>query len=95
VLALGVTPLHHRVDHHAAYAGLLSPAMKKIQEEGEVGRQKMNQWTRYLTVVLCSIQTYFVATWLSRNGIIAPFVAATANDRDNAYHRNDLRDVAW
>jgi preprotein translocase subunit SecY len=49
---------------------VLSPAMKKIQEEGEVGRQKMNQWTRYLTVVLCSVQTFFVATWLSRNGII-------------------------
>ena len=47
---------------------VLSPAMKKIQEEGEVGRQKMNQWTRYLTVVLCSVQTFFVATWLHRNG---------------------------
>jgi preprotein translocase subunit SecY len=57
---------------------VLSPAMKKIQEEGEVGRQKMNQWTRYLTVVLCAIQTFFVATWLSRNQIIADTWWATA-----------------
>src|SRR6476469_7885721 len=49
---------------------VLSPAMKKIQEEGEVGRQKMNQWTRYSTVVLCAVQTFFVATWLTRNNII-------------------------
>ena len=49
---------------------VLSPAVKKVQEEGEVGRQKMNQWTRYSTVVLCAVQTFFVATWLSRNQII-------------------------
>jgi preprotein translocase subunit SecY len=49
---------------------VLSPAIKKVQQEGEVGRQKMNQWTRYLTVVLCSVQTFFVATWLERNQII-------------------------
>jgi preprotein translocase subunit SecY len=56
---------------------VLSPAVKKIQEEGEVGRQKLNQWTRYLTVVLCSVQTFFVATWLSRNGIITDSWAST------------------
>jgi preprotein translocase subunit SecY len=49
---------------------VLSPQIKKIQEEGEVGRQKMNQWTRYLTVVLCSVQSFFVATWLQRNGVM-------------------------
>ncbi|QYO67064.1 preprotein translocase subunit SecY [Leptolyngbya sp. 7M] len=57
---------------------VLSPAVKKIQEEGEVGRQKLNQYTRYLTVVLCLVQTFFVATWLSRNGIIAESWWATA-----------------
>ena len=29
------------------------PALKKIQEEGELGRRKITQYTRYLTVVLC------------------------------------------
>jgi preprotein translocase subunit SecY len=38
----------------------------------------MNQWTRYLTVVLCAVQTFFVATWLHRNGIIAESWWATA-----------------
>jgi len=69
VFALGVTP-YITASIIMQLMPVLSPAMKKIQEEGEVGRQKMNQWTRYLTVVLCSVQTFFVATWLSRNGII-------------------------
>ena len=73
---------------------VLSPQMKKIQEEGEVGRQKMNQWTRYLTVGLCAVQTFFVATWLHRNGIIAGRLVGDGDDRYHAHHRNDLRYVA-
>ena len=57
---------------------VLSPAVKEIQEEGEVGRQKLNQWTRYATVGLCAVQTFFVATWLSRNQVIADSWVATA-----------------
>jgi preprotein translocase subunit SecY len=37
-----------------------------------MGRQKINQWTRYLTVVLAAIQTSFVAHWLQVNGVGAP-----------------------
>lgn len=77
VLALGVTP-YITASIIMQLMPVLSPQMKKIQEEGEVGRQKMNQWTRYMTVVLCAIQTYFVATWLSHNQIIAPTWTATA-----------------
>jgi preprotein translocase subunit SecY len=69
VFALGVTP-YITASIIMQLMPVLSPQMKKIQEEGEVGRQKMNQWTRYLTVVLCAVQTFFVATWLHRNAII-------------------------
>ena len=77
VFALGVTP-YITASIILQLLPVLSPAVKKIQEEGEVGRQKLNQWTRYLTVVLCSVQTFFVATWLSRNGIIPETWTATA-----------------
>ena len=77
VFALGVTP-YITASIIMQLMPVLSPAMKKIQEEGEVGRQKMNQWTRYLTVILCAVQTFFVATWLSRNGIIQETWWATA-----------------
>ncbi|HEV8592615.1 MAG TPA: preprotein translocase subunit SecY [Pyrinomonadaceae bacterium] len=77
VFALGVTP-YITASIILQLLPVLSPAVKKIQEEGEVGRQKLNQWTRYLTVVLCSVQTFFVATWLNRNGIIEDTWWATA-----------------
>lgn len=70
VFALGVTP-YITASIIMQLMPVLYPAMKKIQEEGEVGRQKMNQWTRYLTVVLCTVQTFFVATWLKSNAIIS------------------------
>jgi preprotein translocase subunit SecY len=70
VFALGVTP-YITASIILQLMTVLYPPLKKIQEEGEVGRQKINQWTRYLTVALCSVQTFFVATWLSRNGIIS------------------------
>src|SRR3954447_21816807 len=77
VFALGVTP-YITASIIMQLMPVLSPQMKKIQEEGEVGRQKMNQWTRYSTVVLCAVQTFFVATWLNRNGIIQDTWWATA-----------------
>lgn len=69
VFALGVTP-YITASIIIQLMTVLYPALKKVQEEGEVGRQKINQWTRYLTVALCAVQTFFVATWLRRNGII-------------------------
>jgi preprotein translocase subunit SecY len=51
---------------------VVSPQLKKLQEEGEMGRQKINQWTRYLTVGLAGVQTWFVAHWLQVNGVGAP-----------------------
>src|SRR5918993_2587022 len=51
---------------------VVSPQLKKLQEEGEMGRQKINQWTRYLTVLLAMVQTSFVAHWLQVNGVGAP-----------------------
>lgn len=40
------------------------PALEKLAKEGEVGRRKINQFTRYGTVVLSVIQSFFIALWL-------------------------------
>jgi preprotein translocase subunit SecY len=32
------------------------PALSRLQQEGDVGRQKLTQYTRYLTVVICLVQ---------------------------------------
>jgi preprotein translocase subunit SecY len=71
VFALGVTP-YITASIILQLMTVVSPQLKKLQEEGEMGRQKINQWTRYLTVGLAGIQTSFVAHWLQINGVGAP-----------------------
>jgi preprotein translocase subunit SecY len=71
VFALGVTP-YITASIILQLMTVVSPQLKKLQEEGEMGRQKINQWTRYLTVVLAAIQTSFVAHWLQVNGVGSP-----------------------
>jgi preprotein translocase subunit SecY len=38
------------------------PQLEKLQKEGETGRRKIQEWTRYATVPLCVVQAIF---WLS------------------------------
>jgi len=42
--------------------------LAKLQKEGEMGRKKITQWTRYLTVVLSAIQAFGIAVSLERAG---------------------------
>lgn len=44
--------------------GSLSPQIAAMKKEGEAGRKKINQYTRYLTVLLCAVQGYGVAVGL-------------------------------
>jgi preprotein translocase subunit SecY len=71
IFALGVTP-YITASIILQLMTVVSPQLKKLQEEGEMGRQKINQWTRYLTVGLAMIQTGFVAHWLQSQGVGAP-----------------------
>src|SRR3990167_8711089 len=40
------------------------PALEKTAKEGEMGRKKIIQYTRYGTIVLSIIQAFFIALWL-------------------------------
>src|ERR1700726_5342081 len=42
--------------------------LAKLQKEGELGRKKITQWTRYLTVILASVQSFGIAWQLQRGG---------------------------
>lgn len=44
--------------------GSVVPSVQQLQKEGAEGRAKINQWTRYLTVVISVLQSYGIATWL-------------------------------
>src|SRR6201996_2651050 len=39
--------------------------LAKLQKEGEIGRRKITQWTRYMTVVLGVVQSFAIALTLS------------------------------
>jgi preprotein translocase subunit SecY len=43
------------------------PALEKIAKEGRAGHERINQYTRYSTVVLSVIQSFFIAMWLERS----------------------------
>jgi preprotein translocase subunit SecY len=40
------------------------PALEKLAKEGRAGYEKINQYTRYGTVALSIIQSFFIALWL-------------------------------
>jgi preprotein translocase subunit SecY len=42
----------------------VSPSLDQLKKEGETGRKKMNQYTRYGTVVLAAVQAYGIAVGL-------------------------------
>jgi preprotein translocase subunit SecY len=42
--------------------------LAKLQKEGEMGRKKITQWTRYITVILSAVQSFGIAIGLERAG---------------------------
>src|SRR3546814_5292093 len=63
LIALGVMP-YITASIVMQMAGSMSPTLAALKKEGESGRKKMNQYTRYGTVFLCIIQGYFIAVGL-------------------------------
>jgi preprotein translocase subunit SecY len=58
------------------------PSLERLKKEGEVGRKQINQYTRYLTLVLAVVQSYGIAIGLqSSAGVVSNpgmfFVAST------------------
>ncbi len=47
---------------------MIIPSLEELSREGEAGQQKINQWTRYLTVPLAALQSYATITILKRTG---------------------------
>src|ERR1700689_3957088 len=45
------------------------PYLERLQKEGELGRRKITQYTRYLTIVLSAFQSFTIALTLQRQGL--------------------------
>ncbi|HMO67927.1 MAG TPA: preprotein translocase subunit SecY [Novosphingobium sp.] len=63
LIALGVMP-YITASIVVQLAASLHPALAAIKKEGESGRKKLNQYTRYGAVLLTAIQGWFVASGL-------------------------------
>ncbi len=74
LIALGVMP-YITASIVIQLAASLSPQLAAIKKEGETGRKKLNQYTRYGTVFLTAMQGYFLVAGLEKlaaaNGIAA------------------------
>jgi len=63
IFALGITP-YITASIILQLLTVVVPTLDKLQKEGELGRRKITQWTRYLTVILALIQSASIALTL-------------------------------
>ena len=63
IFALGIMP-YISASIIMQLLGSVIPFLEKLQKEGEQGRKKINQYTRYATVVLALFNSYGIATFL-------------------------------
>jgi len=69
VFALGITP-YITASIVIQLMGAVIPSIEQLQKkEGEAGRQKLNQWTRYLTLVLAFVQGIGIASIAQNMGL--------------------------
>ncbi len=77
IFALGIMP-YITASIFMQLMTILVPQVKKVQQEGESGRKKITQWTRYLTIVVTVFQAMAYLTMLSND----PYKAARVGLED-------------
>lgn len=80
IFALGIMP-YISASIFMQLMTILVPQLQKLQKEGESGRKKINQWTRYLTVIVTLFQASAYVTYLRdpnvAGGAISQALSAT------------------
>jgi preprotein translocase subunit SecY len=74
IFALGIMP-YISASIFIQLMTVLVPQFQKMQKEGESGRKKINQWTRYLTVAVTAVQASAYVKYLEQMGGIVPSYA--------------------
>ncbi len=67
ILALGIMP-YISASIFMQLMTILVPQLQKVQKEGDSGRKKINQWTRYLTVIVTIFQAAAYVGYLNSPG---------------------------
>jgi preprotein translocase subunit SecY len=63
IFALGIMP-YITASIILQLMAVVVPTLEKLQKEGELGRRKITQWTRYLTIILSVIQSFGISKGL-------------------------------
>ncbi|MFN8360955.1 MAG: preprotein translocase subunit SecY [Candidatus Kapaibacterium sp.] len=73
IFALGIMP-YISASIVLQLAAIVMPQIQKMQREGEDGRRKINQYTRYLTVLIAALQSWGVSIKIAGTaGGVVPF----------------------
>ena len=65
-MALGIVPVYISASIIMQLLTVVHPKLEQLKKEGESGRRKINQLTRYFTVVLCLFQAVGVSIMLEQ-----------------------------
>ena len=78
IFALGIMP-YISASIVVQLLGIAVPAFQKMQREGESGRRKMNQYTRYLTILILLVQApaYLTNLKMQSAGALSPALSWT------------------
>jgi preprotein translocase subunit SecY len=68
LFALGLLP-YISVSIIVQLLSVVVPSLEQLKKEGELGRRKLNQYTRYGTVLLASIHSFALSKWLVSQGV--------------------------
>ena len=77
ILALGIMP-YISASIFMQLMTILVPQLQKVQKEGESGRKKINQWTRYLTIIVTIFQAGAYIAYLKSPGYAEALIPAYA-----------------
>lgn len=69
IFALGIVPYINSSIVFSLLAVII-PKLEEIQKDGESGRNKITQWTRYLTIGIAVVQSFGVCLWLQSVGLV-------------------------
>ncbi len=78
ILALGIMP-YISASIFMQLMTILVPQLQKVQKEGESGRKKINQWTRYLTIIVTMFQAGAYIAYLKSPGYAEALIPAYAS----------------
>ena len=69
IFALGIMP-YISASIIVQLLAAMVPQLEQLKKEGEQGRRKLNQYTRYGTVFLATLQAYGIAVGLESQGLV-------------------------